>query len=302
MIVYFKEINIMNYKMLKFPLVLLCPFLMINCGGRSYKVTIPDTNGVMISPNTAKSGEDYVGTISIAKDLTDSVLPDALTKVTSGNKELLVGDGYTYEVKSDHLSADFKIPGANVVGDISIQLDLVDDKINSQEELVSVLKFEDVKYVQNSGVIQQQSGIEEYSPSVYHSEIKDGKYKGNFYIERTNNETYWKYIKTNDVWTKIMTTAEAWRGVENLYTSYHFDSLVKEVGYIGFEYKDGEYYSNVKGIAKIHLKFMNKKLTAYKTEQFDDDEGEWIVTQDANFTYNEYTPDLPDVPEPPINR
>ncbi|MCQ2792322.1 MAG: hypothetical protein MJ208_02230 [Bacilli bacterium] len=44
----------MNYKMLKFPLVLLCPFLMTNCGGGGYKVAIPDTNGVMISPNTAK--------------------------------------------------------------------------------------------------------------------------------------------------------------------------------------------------------------------------------------------------------
>lgn len=105
--------------------LLVVPFL-ASCGGsEEYKVSIPDTNGVIVTPNKATKGKEYVGTIKMAQDVDpDHILPDALDKVTSGNKELVATKDYTYTLKEDKLSADFKIPAANIVGDISVQLSL----------------------------------------------------------------------------------------------------------------------------------------------------------------------------------
>ena len=92
-----------------------------------YNVSIPDVNGVIISPAKVKKGVDYQGTISIATDiLDDSVLPETLTKVTTGKTELAAGTGYTYTLSEDKLSAEFKVSKETIVGDITIDLSIED--------------------------------------------------------------------------------------------------------------------------------------------------------------------------------
>ncbi|MCQ2792323.1 MAG: hypothetical protein MJ208_02235 [Bacilli bacterium] len=166
------------------------------------------------------------------------------------------------------------------------------------------MKFEGVKYIQNSGITGQAGQfIVEYSPSVYHCKKNGGESDAHYYIERTKNEEYWKYTKTNDVWTKARTTEKEWEDIEDLYTDLKFDQFIEAVGYEKLEYKDGEYYAEIhqgktetaSDSGKVHLKFMDKKLIVLKTEEFDSDEGKWIVTQDINFAYDEYTPELPEV-------
>ena len=110
-------------KLLIAPL-LVVPFLTSCNHAKEYKVYLSEIKGVTITPGKATKGKDYVGTIKIDDEIKDiQLLPDTLDKVTSGNKELQPTD-YTYTLKEDKLTADFKIPAANIVGDVSIQLSL----------------------------------------------------------------------------------------------------------------------------------------------------------------------------------
>lgn len=179
-----------KFKLLITPLLIL-PFLAC-CGGKEkaeeYTVTIEDLNGVQVSPTTAIKGEDYVGTIAIdVLVIKDKLLPESLTKVTSGNKELIVHQGYTYTLKDDKLSADFKIPAANIVGDISIQLSLIpkpepeptDPHVVTKQEFIDAVTFKDVQYLQTTET--------SYS-------YEDGSLEPTFYIKNESSPSVYYYL------------------------------------------------------------------------------------------------------------
>lgn len=134
------KIKLLVAPLLALPLIASC-----SNAETTYKISIPDTNGVVVTPNTVTKGKDYVGTIKIAQDVApESLLPSVLDKVTSGNKELKASDDYTYTLKEDKLSADFKIPAANIVGDIQITLSLDSKPTNPISE--EITKIEDGLY------------------------------------------------------------------------------------------------------------------------------------------------------------
>lgn len=93
-----------------------------------YKVNLVNQiDGLSLSNQTVIEGKDYSGTIKLDKSvITDKVLPDSLDEIKSADK---VVTDYTYQVNTDKLSADLKIPANSIKGDISIKITLVDKPI-----------------------------------------------------------------------------------------------------------------------------------------------------------------------------
>lgn len=81
--------------------------------------------GLEIADKYVAKDADLNTTISIDTSvLTYKVLPNSLTKVTSGGKEA----AYTYTVNADKTKADFKMAKAAITGNIVITIDLADAK------------------------------------------------------------------------------------------------------------------------------------------------------------------------------
>ncbi|MCQ2752701.1 MAG: hypothetical protein MJ206_00345 [Bacilli bacterium] len=80
------------------------------------------TDRVTITKDEAAKGKDFSAEIVITEGV-EATLPEALTKVEAGNKELKDGE-YTYKLQDGSKKANFKIPGQYVEGIINIYLDL----------------------------------------------------------------------------------------------------------------------------------------------------------------------------------
>lgn len=282
---------------------------LINCGSNTFKVTIPETNGLMISKKEAKKGEDFVATLSVNTDLVDAALPETLKKVTSGNAEILATE-YTYTLKADHISADFTIPAVKVTGDIDIQLELDSTfrlKVN-ETEFTHAASFEDVQFLQQNctqkAIMEGTSVVitnnSEYSPTMYHSltEVKNGEATQQYYekfVEKIINPDgtakYMSHVrnaKTADFVVEEVTEA-------NFLTPQSLNMLTQH----GLHYNDFSFNEETKLYsAQIFIltiehdllyKFLDKKVVMYATKQH-------ISTDEPNFfkiTYDPITPEIP---------
>lgn len=94
--------------------------------GPEVKVSIPKIDGLKFTNTRAYAGEDFDTKITIDTSKTDGkVLPDKLTRVSSGNREVKPTE-YTYSITDEvKENAKLHIPGQYVEADITISLELV---------------------------------------------------------------------------------------------------------------------------------------------------------------------------------
>lgn len=269
---------------------LMAVSFLVSCGPTTYSVSFGEIDGISITPNRAKKGEDYSATIAVNIEKIDEGLPDTLSKVMVGDKEL-TSDDYTYTVHEDRLSADFIIPNANVTGNIVISLNPVCIKINSQKEYEDAMLMKGITYLQVNGTEKGQYQ-EKYSPNVYYhhslQETEKETVEKEAYVEHADN-TYWEYTKEDGKWFKKETTCSELKTVANFVSTNNLDDIIKDCPYSALSYKNGYYFSDMTIgdiTGRLTFQFLDKKLVHRD-----------ISTSDMNeyfyLTYEEITPDLP---------
>lgn len=272
----------MNKTKLLIAPLLAVPLLASCNNAKEYKIEIPDTNGVIVTPSAVVKGKDYVGTIKIATDLTDQLLPTALDKVTSGNKELQSGE-YTYTLKEDKLTADLTIPASNIVGDVSIQLTLVDadPTIVTADEFNTAISFQGVEYMQYEGLHKGKEGkivIAEFSPTIIHTGARDEYTHNDTYVRKTAGSSYegirkigedndWEAMEPGEAEKSFYTPAtyvgavyiqETLRFLDITFDKFEYNSATKDYFYKAtFREKEEEIEFTFK------FGFYNKRLVSY---------------------------------------
>ncbi|MCQ2796464.1 MAG: leucine-rich repeat domain-containing protein [Bacilli bacterium] len=275
------------------------------------KVIVPEINGLVVDNQKAYVGVDYNTGISVNKTLTDCVLPDELTKVTSGNRTI-TNKEYTYDVADNKETATLFIPGKYIEDIITITLSLVEPTPSVDPYKVTVAEFNDacsftgVQYVQASlsNSTESITLLQQLSPTVYHS-VNEGS---SFYIEnfvKKEDGTYEKAARNDKEGNYSFEEA-----TESDFITPQSDqfSVMYKLNHAGLSYasftyndKEGVYTAIDEGTGErakttITLKFENKKLVSKK----DVIEGGNAITETTVYKYETITPAYPERPIPPV--
>lgn len=170
---------------------------------------------------------------------------------------------------------------------------LIDDKIDSQEELEKAMLFTDVEYLQCDYLDKKQTRRQdEYSPSVYHTKMKGTESDSNKYCEYASDGKYYLYEYVDDKWNKDETYSHDFKTPSVLAGELHFTEILEYTSYDKLMYKNGQYTCTITSemaSMDLVLKFLDNKLTFFSSDTTDGSH------EEGSFSYKQYTPELPEV-------
>ena len=270
-------------------------------------VVVPEINGLVVNKLKAYVGKDYDTDISVDKTLTDWLLPDELTKVTSGNRTI-TNKEYTYDVADNKETATLHIPGKYIEDTVTITLELVeptppvDPYKVTEAEFKAACLFSGVQYVQKSlynGTETKPVLVEELSPTVYHSLNEYDSYYAENFVKKDGND----YEKANRIVKEGTYTFEEAEESDFITPQSDYFNVASKLSHAGLSYSSFTYDSTTGTYSASFipegsetkvttiLKFENKKLVSEVNVEGDD------TTQSITYTYLEKTPEYPEKPK-----